>query len=67
MLCFLKQHADECGCVFIPILQLSGSVALCVRGVCDFATKASFAESGGATAVLMINDADGILYHFTHQ
>lgn len=42
-----------------PFLQISGSMALCVRGGCDFTTKAEFAESGGATGMLVINDAEG--------
>lgn len=45
--------------LLLLLLQLSGSVALCVRGTCDFATKASFAQSGGATAMLMMSDSDG--------
>lgn len=45
-------------CAF-SILQLSGSVALCVRGGCDFEAKAAFAQSGGATGMLVINDEEG--------
>lgn len=41
-------------------LQLSGSVALCMRGGCDFTVKAEFAQSGGATGMLVINDAEGL-------
>ncbi|XP_027363291.1 signal peptide peptidase-like 3 [Abrus precatorius] len=40
--------------------KLSGSVAVCVRGNCDFTTKAEFAQSGGATAMLMINESDDL-------
>ena len=47
-------------------LQLSGSVALCERGNCDFTTKAAFAQSGGATGVLMINSDEGSFYCLTH-
>ncbi|GMI78686.1 ARABIDOPSIS THALIANA SIGNAL PEPTIDE PEPTIDASE-LIKE 3, SIGNAL PEPTIDE PEPTIDASE-LIKE 3 [Hibiscus trionum] len=36
--------------------KLSGSVALAVRGDCDFVTKAKVAQSGGAAALLVIND-----------
>lgn len=39
----------------------SGSVALCERGTCDFSTKAAFAQSGGATGVLMINSDEEII------
>ncbi|RDX98716.1 Signal peptide peptidase-like 2 [Mucuna pruriens] len=40
--------------------KLSGSVALCVRGGCDFAVKAEFAQSGGATGMLVINDSEDL-------
>ncbi|KAL5066620.1 hypothetical protein RYX36_017507 [Vicia faba] len=36
--------------------KVSGSVAVCVRGTCDYTTKATIAQSGGATGLLMIND-----------
>ncbi|KAK8572816.1 hypothetical protein V6N13_048383 [Hibiscus sabdariffa] len=36
--------------------KLSGSVALAMRGDCDFVTKAKVAQSGGAAALLVIND-----------
>ncbi|KAF7837091.1 signal peptide peptidase-like 3 [Senna tora] len=39
---------------------LSGSIALCARGTCDFTVKAAFAQSGGATGVLMLNDEPGL-------
>ncbi|KAJ1382420.1 Presenilin/signal peptide peptidase [Sesbania bispinosa] len=45
-------------CCSSPTSKLSGSVALCERGTCDFTTKAASAQSGGATAMLMINDSD---------
>lgn len=41
------------------LLQLSGSIALSVRGECDFSTKAQIAESAGAIALLVINDKEG--------
>lgn len=44
--------------LFAP-LQLSGHIALSVRGDCDFATKAQIAESAGAIALLVINDKEG--------
>ncbi|XP_017225894.1 signal peptide peptidase-like 2 isoform X3 [Daucus carota subsp. sativus] len=41
--------------------QLSGSIAVCQRGVCDFSTKAEVAQSGGASGMLVINsEADGL-------
>ncbi|XP_061364171.1 signal peptide peptidase-like 2 isoform X2 [Gastrolobium bilobum] len=45
-------------CCSASTSKLSGSVALCVRGVCDFTSKAAFAQSAGATGMLMINEAD---------
>ncbi|KAE9611643.1 putative PA domain, presenilin/signal peptide peptidase [Lupinus albus] len=47
-------------CCAASTTKLTGSVALCVRGTCDFTTKASFAVSGGATSVLMINDSEDV-------
>ncbi|QHO09660.1 Signal peptide peptidase-like [Arachis hypogaea] len=54
-------------CCSASTSKLSGSVALCVRGGCDFTTKAAFVQSGGATAMLVINDAEGLwlLHSFT--
>ncbi|CAJ2631189.1 unnamed protein product [Trifolium pratense] len=43
-------------CCSLSTSKLSGSVAVCVRGTCDFTTKATFAQSAGATAMLMITD-----------
>ncbi|KAK2459210.1 signal peptide peptidase [Trifolium repens] len=43
-------------CCSLSTAKLSGSVAVCVRGTCDFTTKATFAQSGGAIAMLMINE-----------
>ncbi|KAH1037856.1 hypothetical protein GYH30_056933 [Glycine max] len=50
--------SDPIDCCSSSTSKLSGSVALCVRGTCDFTTKATFAQSAGATATLMINNAD---------
>ncbi|KAL1827079.1 hypothetical protein ACET3Z_005491 [Daucus carota] len=36
--------------------KLSGSIAVCPRGTCEFSVKAEVAESGGATILLLIND-----------
>ncbi|KAK7272815.1 hypothetical protein RIF29_13855 [Crotalaria pallida] len=48
-------------CCSTPLLsQFSGSVALCVRGGCDFTTKAAFAQSAGASGMLVINDAEDL-------
>ncbi|XP_058774577.1 signal peptide peptidase-like 5 [Vicia villosa] len=43
-------------CCSLSTSKVSGSVAVCVRGTCDYTTKATMAQSGGATAVLMINE-----------
>lgn len=51
--------ADPLDCCSNSTSRLSGSVALCVRGGCDFTVKADFAQSVGATAMLVINDAQG--------
>uniref|UniRef100_A0A6N2M9J3 PA domain-containing protein n=1 Tax=Salix viminalis TaxID=40686 RepID=A0A6N2M9J3_SALVM len=40
----------------VRLTALSGSVAIAVRGDCDFTTKAKVAQSGGAAALLVIND-----------
>ncbi|XP_065865703.1 signal peptide peptidase-like 2 [Euphorbia lathyris] len=40
--------------------KLSGSVAICVRGECSFSEKAQVAQSGGAKAMLLINDAEDL-------
>ncbi|XP_015887060.2 signal peptide peptidase-like 5 [Ziziphus jujuba] len=40
--------------------QLSRSVALSVRGDCDFTVKAQNAESGGALALMVINDKEDL-------
>ncbi|KAK7295862.1 hypothetical protein RJT34_18775 [Clitoria ternatea] len=52
--------SDPADCCSTPTSKLSGSVALCVRGDCDFTTKATFAQAGGATGMLVINDAEDL-------
>ncbi|KAK7304275.1 hypothetical protein VNO77_45142 [Canavalia gladiata] len=47
-------------CCSASTSELSGSVALCMRGGCDFTIKAAFAQSGGATSMLVINDAQDL-------
>ncbi|KAL8149084.1 hypothetical protein AgCh_006185 [Apium graveolens] len=39
--------------------KLSGSIAICQRGDCDFSTKAEVAQSGGASGMLVI-DNEGV-------
>lgn len=40
-------------------LQLSGSVALCTRGDCDYTAKAVNAQLGGAASMLVLNNEEG--------
>lgn len=40
--------------------KLSGSIFLCLRGDCDFTTKAEVAQSGGAAALVVINDKEDL-------
>lgn len=48
-----KSYANT---LFFTVLQLSGTIALCPRGTCDFAAKAENAQSAGAAALVLIND-----------
>ncbi|KAK2973812.1 hypothetical protein RJ640_012282 [Escallonia rubra] len=41
--------------------KLSGSIALSLRGGCDFTTKAEIAQSGGAAGLVVINDKEDLL------
>lgn len=45
--------------VFLAVSQISGSVVLSSRGDCAFTTKAEVAQSGGAAALIVINDQEG--------
>ncbi|XP_022150361.1 signal peptide peptidase-like 2 [Momordica charantia] len=38
--------------------KVSGSIALSIRGECDFTTKAKIAHAGGAAGLLVINDQE---------
>lgn len=40
-------------------MQVSGSIALVVRGDCNFTTKAEVAQAGGAAGLIVINDDEG--------
>ncbi|CAH2038812.1 unnamed protein product [Thlaspi arvense] len=40
--------------------KLSGSIALSVRGECTFTAKAEVAQSGGAAALVLINDKEDL-------
>lgn len=42
-------------------MQLSGMVALSIRGECDFTAKAEIAQAGGAAALLVINNEEGYI------
>ncbi|XP_060173925.1 signal peptide peptidase-like 3 [Lycium barbarum] len=41
--------------------KLSGSIALALRGQCDFLTKATVAQAGGAAGIVLINDEEDLL------
>ncbi|EPS62285.1 hypothetical protein M569_12504, partial [Genlisea aurea] len=41
--------------------KLSGSIALSLRGDCEFKTKALIAQEGGAAALVVINTDEGLL------
>ncbi|KAL2485423.1 Signal peptide peptidase-like 3 [Abeliophyllum distichum] len=41
--------------------KLSGSIALAIRGECDFITKAKVAQAGGASGLLVINDDEDLV------
>ncbi|XP_022846416.1 signal peptide peptidase-like 3 [Olea europaea var. sylvestris] len=41
--------------------KLSGSIALAMRGECDFITKAKAAQAGGASGLLVINDDEDLV------
>lgn len=43
----------------VLLLQLSNSIALAMRGNCDFIDKAKFAQSAGAEGLMVINDDEG--------
>ncbi|CAB4263635.1 unnamed protein product [Prunus armeniaca] len=48
-----KENADK-----LPVL--SGAIALSARGDCEFSVKAKIAQSGGAKALVVINDDEGL-------
>lgn len=43
----------------LPQPSLAGKIALLDRGNCNFTTKAQFALASGATALIVVNNADG--------
>ncbi|EYU32730.1 hypothetical protein ABFS82_14G040000 [Erythranthe guttata] len=49
---------DSCS---LSTTKLSGSIAIAVRGECIFTAKAQIAQAGGAAALVMINDDEGLL------
>ncbi|CAI9782098.1 unnamed protein product [Fraxinus pennsylvanica] len=42
-------------------IELSGSIALTIRGDCDFITKAKAAQAGGVSGLLVINDDEDLV------
>ncbi|MDQ3205630.1 MAG: serine protease [Pseudomonadota bacterium] len=49
------------GCAASPAGAYAGKVALVDRGSCGFEVKAAFAEQAGATAVIVANNAAGVI------
>ncbi|KAL0382847.1 UNVERIFIED_CONTAM: Signal peptide peptidase-like 2 [Sesamum calycinum] len=54
-------YAQPLSCCSSSGSKLSGSIALAVRGDCDFITKAKVAEEAGAAALLVINTDEGLV------
>ncbi|KAK4404102.1 Signal peptide peptidase-like 2 [Sesamum angolense] len=54
-------YAQPLSCCSSSGSKLSGSIALAVRGDCDFTTKAKVAEEAGAAALLVINTDEGLV------
>ncbi|XP_031255828.1 signal peptide peptidase-like 2 [Pistacia vera] len=52
--------ANPANCCLNSSSKLSGSVALSIRGDCSFTTKAEVAQSGGAAALVVINDKEDL-------
>ncbi|KAB1213403.1 Signal peptide peptidase-like 2 [Morella rubra] len=52
--------SDPADCCSNSSSQLFGSIALALRGDCDFTTKAEVAQSGGAAALVVINDKEDL-------
>lgn len=46
----------------LAVVQLSGSIALSMRGDCAFTTKAEVAQAAGAAALVVINDEEGLYF-----
>ncbi|KAJ0969155.1 hypothetical protein J5N97_022032 [Dioscorea zingiberensis] len=52
--------ANPSNCCAKSSSQLKNSIAIAKRGECEFTFKANIAESGGAAALIVINDDDGL-------
>ncbi|GMY32220.1 signal peptide peptidase-like 5 [Fagus crenata] len=50
--------ANPLNCCSSSSSKLSGSIVLSIRGGCDFTKKAEVAQSGGAAALVVINDQE---------
>uniref|UniRef100_A0A2N9I5A4 PA domain-containing protein n=1 Tax=Fagus sylvatica TaxID=28930 RepID=A0A2N9I5A4_FAGSY len=50
--------AHPLNCCSSSSSKLSGSIVLSIRGGCDFTKKAEVAQSGGAAALVVINDQE---------
>lgn len=56
--CFWVKLALHC------LFQLDGHIALSIRGNCAFTEKAKHAEAAGASALLVINDKEGLAFQY---
>ncbi|XP_047964992.1 signal peptide peptidase-like 3 [Salvia hispanica] len=58
---FLAVFADPLNGCSLSSSNVSGSIALTVRGDCIFTTKAKVAQAGEAAALIVINDEEGLV------
>ncbi|XP_018824430.1 signal peptide peptidase-like 3 isoform X1 [Juglans regia] len=52
--------ANPSNCCSSSSSKLSGFIVLSIRGECDFMQKAKVAQSGGAAALVVMNDKEGL-------
>ena len=54
----LAEPLDAC----MPLANAAGRIVIAQRGVCTFGTKANRTAEAGAAALLVVNDADGLIH-----
>lgn len=54
----LAEPLDACE----PLANVEGRIVIAQRGVCTFGTKANRTAEAGAAALLVVNDADGLIH-----